>query len=412
MSWKRLHRTRPTKHRRAAVVATCAVLALAPMSPPATAAAQRPAAPPPAAPTPAGFASWDEVFAAQDRLNAAARRIVAARGSGYAGVVAAPTNRDLRVYWKGTVPLSVRRIADGLGVPTTFLPARFSEREMLAEARRLATDPRVLSVGPEVDGSGLTIAVSQAGLRELRAGALGTTMALHLQPGPAPQILSRQDDFSPRLGGSKYRIGSGSCTAGFSIMWNFWERMLTAGHCGNNTNVAYDGGGGLIGDVFNDNTGRDTMMLNARVEGETFGPSIYIGPWDGNEARNVAAAAEDFVGNYVYTGGARTGENCCPRVTHVNQTDAGFFPLTRAELDRAGCAAARGDSGGPVYHRTRGTPDLFGRGTISTGRPGTGTNCANAPPSDSSRIVYWAPLLRPPGDATIGSLQFYGATLL
>ncbi|TWP47972.1 hypothetical protein FKR81_30355 [Lentzea tibetensis] len=405
--------------RRAAIFAACAVLALVPMTPSATAATREPAAPPPTgsvAATPAGFASWADVFAVQDELNAAARHIVAARDSEYAGVVADPANGDLRVYWKGDVPRSVRRIADGLGVPVVFLPARFSEREMLAEARRLTTDPRVLSVGPEADGSGLTIAVTEAGARELRVGATGvlgtTTMALHLQSGPAPQPLSRQNDYSPRLGGSKYRIGRGECTTGFSITWNREARMLTAGHCGNNTNVAYDGGGDLIGDVFNDVPGRDTMMINTRVQGETFGPSIYIGPWDGNVARNVASAEADFVGNYVCTGGARTGEHCGVRVTHVNQTDEGFFPLIRGELDGAGCAAARGDSGGPVYQPRRGTLDMFGRGTISTGRPGTGTSCPNAPPSDSSRIVYWAPLLRPPGDATVGSLQFYGATLL
>src|SRR4051812_43734085 len=61
----------------------------------------------PAEAVPGGFASWRALFAEQDRLNAAAGEITAARGEGFAGVVVAPEARRLTVYWKGRVPGSV-----------------------------------------------------------------------------------------------------------------------------------------------------------------------------------------------------------------------------------------------------------------------------------------------------------------
>ncbi|MEK8106645.1 hypothetical protein NKG94_18135 [Micromonospora sp. M12] len=59
-------------------------------------------------PVPGGFASWAELLRVQQRMNTAAARIttVAQRSadSGFAGVVADPTTRQLQVYWKGEPP--------------------------------------------------------------------------------------------------------------------------------------------------------------------------------------------------------------------------------------------------------------------------------------------------------------------
>jgi len=359
-------------------------------------------------PVPQGFGTWAELFAVQDTLNAAARRIVAARGAGYAGIVAAPGNRDLRVYWKGSVPASVRRLAGQLGVPVRFLPARFTEREMLAEAERLAADPEVRSVGPRVDGSGLTINVTGAGQQAMRSGTgvlAAGRMPLHPQPQPAPELFySRQNDATPYWGGATYTVNGFQCSSGFAVLWNGVPRMLSAGHCGNNLNTVVDGGGDVVGDVLNDNDSRDTMMYDTRIEGETFEGGMYTGPASSQTGVDVVDAVEDWVGNVVCTSGARSGEHCGIVVTDVNQVVLGRFPMVMAEIS-AGCASAKGDSGGPVFTYGTGGAAL-GRGIISAGKSGTG-QCPNAPPSQSSRFLAYAPLLRPAGDAAVGALQFY-----
>lgn len=360
---------------------------------------------------PAGFASWAEVFAVQDRLNAAAEKIIATRGAGFAGVVAAPENGDVRVYWKGRVPASARQAASTAGAPVRFLSAAYSERELLAETERLAADPRVLSVGPEADGSGLTITVTEAGRQAIRSrtGAFAASaIPLFVRNESAPQPLSRQNDFSPYVGGARYTT-TGGCSTGFAIALSGVSHILSAGHCGSNGQLATDGGGGVadqMGTIFNDNNARDTLMINTRSFGH-----IYVGPFNGSATLDVSGAQSDIVGNLVCTSGARTGEHCGLRVTHVNTSDSGFSPLTRAIHPSGGCAAARGDSGGPVVVSS--ASGLLARGTISTGRPGEGNvTCPNAPVADSSNVVFYAPMFRPVGGPTVGSLQFYGAQIL
>jgi hypothetical protein len=410
--------TRTRSSIRILVLASAALLAASTASPGAAAPAQEPGERAPAvalgtgtAP-PAGFASWAEVFAVQDRLNAAAEKIIATRGSGFAGVVAAPENGDVRVYWKGRVPASVRQTAVTAGAPVRFLSAAYSERELLAETARLAADPRVLSVGPEADGSGLTITVTEAGRQAIRSrtGAFGASaIPLFVRTESAPEPLSRQNDFSPYVGGARYTT-TGGCSTGFAISLSGVSHILSAGHCGSNGQVAIDGGGNPVtdrmGTIFNDNNARDTLMINTRSFGH-----IYVGPFNGSATLDVSGAQSDFVGNLVCTSGARTGEHCGLRVTNVNTSDSGFSPLTRAIHPTGGCAAARGDSGGPVVVSS--PSGLLARGTISTGRPGEGNViCPNAPVADSSNVVFYAPMFRPVGGPTVGSLQFYGAGIL
>ena len=185
---------------RTVVAGVCMILAVAATAAPAAAEPLKPpAAPGPAQPAgavPGGFATWGELFAMQDKLNAAATRIVGARGAGYAGIVAAPATRRLTVYWKGAVPEAVRNLAGRLGVPVTFTAARFTERELLAEAKRLGGDAQVLAIGPKVDGSGLHITVSERSA--LRSGLLSTArVPLQVSTKGRPQLASRQNDSMP-----------------------------------------------------------------------------------------------------------------------------------------------------------------------------------------------------------------------
>ncbi|MEU4714441.1 S1 family peptidase [Micromonospora purpureochromogenes] len=364
----------------------------------------------PAEAVPGGFSSWRELFSLQERLNSAADEIMAARGDGFAGVVAAPEDRKLTVYWKGQVPGSVRDLAKRLAVPVKFKPARFHQREMVAEAQRLAADPRAVSVAATVDGSGLAVTVTGRAPVAGKQDVLRTArLPLSLSTASRPTLLNRQNDFAPSWGGARY-YASGGCSTGFGVYWNDARQILSAGHCGSNGQVAYDGGGptNTMGPIINDTNPRDTLMIRVAAGGR-----IYTGPYNAATSIGVGGAVSDYVGNYICTGGASSGEHCSIRVSVVNQfINAGYVigPVTQANHVTAGaCAAAPGDSGGPVYsYRSDGRVDA--RGTISAGV--TGTAVCPGVVANGSSTVWYAPLLRPVGDAQIGSLTYHGASLI
>jgi hypothetical protein len=371
-----------------------------------------PSSGPAAEAVPGGFATWADLFATQDKLNAAANRILQTDSTGYAGIVAAPESRQLRVYWKGSVPAAVTSLVGQLGVPVSFLPARFTQRELVAEAQRLAADARVATAAPEVDGSGVEITVTTT--RGTSADVLSTArVPLNVTTGQRPQnMFSRQNDIPLFWGGSRYNTPVGGCSNGFALSVpgapNVYE--ISAGHCGNNGQGATIPGqpsptGTIVGDV----NARDTLAINypAGVYG-----AIYNGPWNSSTAVGVGGAVADFVGNFICTGGASSGEHCGIQVQAVDQfINVGIIigPETRAALPAGQCAVAPGDSGGPAYsYRSDGRVNA--RGTISAGILGTAV-CPGVVANGSS-TVWYAPLLRPAGDPQIGSLQFYGVGIL
>lgn len=213
-------------------------------------------------------------------------------------------------------------------------------------------------------------------------------LPLSLSTASRPALLNRQNDFAPYWGGARY-YASGGCSTGFGVYWNDARQILSAGHCGSNGQVAYDGGGptNTMGPIINDNNPRDTLMIRVAAGGR-----IYTGPYNAATSIGVGGAASDYVGNYVCTGGASSGEHCSIRVSVVNQfVNIGYVigPMTQANHVTAGaCAAAPGDSGGPVYsYRSDGRVDA--RGTISAGV--TGTAVCPGVVANGSRTVWYAP---------------------
>jgi len=396
-----------------ALVATVA-LATPALATPAQAGGKSPSPStgPAAAAVPGGFATWAELFSMQDRLNAAANQILATDSTGYASIVAAPESRQLRVYWKGAVPAAVTGLAGRLDVPVSFQPAKFTQRELVAEAQRLATDKRVATAAPKADGSGLEVTVTTP--QRTGTDAMDTArVPLSVTNGQRPQnMYSRQNDVPLFWGGSRYNSPVGGCSNGFALSVpgsaNVYE--ISAGHCGDNGQGAtIPGQPSPTGTITADNNARDTLAINYPAG---VGGAIYNGPFNSSTGVGVGGAVADFVGNFVCTGGASSGEHCNIQVQAVDQfVNVGYIigPETRAALPAGQCAVAPGDSGGPAYsYRSDGRVDA--RGTISAGITGTAT-CPGIVPNGSS-TVWYAPLLRPAGDPQIGSLQYYGVGIL
>lgn len=388
--------------------------------------AKSPAAPKPAIPSsgllrgpvPGGFANWAQVYAMQNKLDAAATRILAAGGAGNASIEAAPQSRQLVVYWHGAVSASVRALAGRLGVPITFRPAAYTFSALVAQAQGLAADPRVIRAAPRADGSGLNVTVTAtAPAVARRAIQAATRIPATITTGQISQAMfSRQADTPPFWGGSRYFSPVGGCTNGFALSVagaaNVYE--ISAGHCGENGQAAsIPGQPAPTGTILAKVQCRDNLAINypAGVAGR-----IYTGPFDSSTSTAVAGATPDFVGNLIETGGSSSGEHFNIPVLAVDVFAtvngipcASVGPLTEAGLPGNQCVAAPGDSGGPTYSYLSYPVNVLARGTVTSGF--ANANCPGVSPIGSNTVFY-APLLRPAGDPQIGSLQNYGVGIL
>ncbi|HEX8631112.1 MAG TPA: hypothetical protein VF755_23385 [Catenuloplanes sp.] len=357
-------------------------------------------------PAPGGFSSWAELMQMQHQLNTAATRIQevakATARSGYANIVAAPENRELVVYWQGRVPAAVQRViaAQSNSVPIRVVPARYSEAQLSAEVQRLGRDSAYAEVSPMIDGSG--IRVKQAAGRSARAAAPRSSVSVFpdgVNTGGNGVLFTRQNDFAPYWGGARTQ----GCTTGFAIWWAGASRILTAGHCGNNGQNVFDGGGDLMGPIFNDNDVRDTQMINVAGLGR-----VWDGPWtETGFTKGVAGATFSNVGNWLCTSGSRSGVRCNIRVSANNASWFGRFPMVYADQQQFVSAAGQGDSGGPVFELP--WPDdgrVIAKGTITGGVNGTFVPCTGE--VWPGRVCSWRFVY---ADVT-QALAFYGATIV
>ncbi|MFF5210420.1 hypothetical protein [Streptosporangium sp. NPDC000396] len=307
-------------------------------------------------PVPGGFDSWKELLATQERLVSAADRITAAAqkqgASGYAGIIAAPENHELRVYWKGNTPQSIDGLIGELrgDVAISVLPAKHSARELEREVARITRKPGgvITSVAPQPDGSGLTVTGADA--RAARAAVSDVTVPVTVETGVRPALATRWDDSPPWWGGGAWRNTSGGgCSTGFAVSHGGVTKMLSAGHCGAVGNTATDPTGQVIGGISQDDNGRDVLLINAGSQGRVFNNAIGN---TANEFNNpVIGTSGSYVGLWVCTSGAYSGTNCSIQVQQTGVSiNVGYWitGTVRAEQSAHTNAVGQGDSGGSV----------------------------------------------------------------
>lgn len=401
---------RPAPRRRHAARLLAVVAAAAVVGAGAAGAAQaKPTPPAPrgdvhpgAASVPGGFASWSALLSMQRRLDAAADRIVAAKAEGYAGVVTAPENRELRVYWKGAVPANVQSLVATLGrdVPVKVIAAQYSEQEMLAEADQLVHNGNVTAVSPNADGSGLSVSVREATVASL--AAVPSKVAVTSTKVAAPTLASRGNDSPPYWGGARW----GGCSNGFGIRIAGATKMLSAGHCGANGDAAYDGGGDYMGTVAGDNNAYDRLYINT-----SSGSRIFTGGvGSGETTKGVNGAAHSYVGDWICDSGAYSGERCGIQVVAVNETvNVGYliYRLVKAEKVDHTAAVGNGDSGGPVYAEN-GSSGAIAKGTNTAIDGSVEQPCTGIPTDPGRRICSW----RFWYVDVVNSLDAYAATII
>ena len=136
----------------------------------------------------------------------------------------------------------------------------------------------------------------------------------------------------------------------------------------------------------------------------------------------MIGSTPDYVGNWICTGGARSGEHCSIRVVAVNTSVLGIAPLTRPRRSRPGRSRATASPRPATAADPRTTTAIkitwpfiqigaVARGTITAGV--LDTPCwTNTGWATGSWRVWYAPVLRPLFGPQIGSLTWYGATLM
>ncbi|MFD1114363.1 hypothetical protein [Sphaerisporangium aureirubrum] len=310
---------------------------------------------------PGGFASWKDLLLFQQKLVKAADRVTAISGqyaNGYAGIIAAPENRELRVYWKGKAPRAVNDLVSQLRreVAVSVLPAQYSARELEREASRLihANKDTLTSIAPLQDGSGLTAGTTVLGAA--RTAITGASVPVTLEYGAKPELATRWDDSPPWWGGGAWRNAStgGGCSTGFAVTYGGAQKILSAGHCGAVGNATTDPTGQAIGSITQDNNSRDVLLI-----GTSAGGRVFNNPTNANgnaivstEFSNpVIGTSSSAVGLWVCTSGAYSGTNCNIRVTAVNVSiNVGYIinGTVQAEQQAHTNAVGQGDSGGSV----------------------------------------------------------------
>ena len=380
--------------RRTAVAAAVLMLAGLGIAAPATAA--RPAGPFAGEPVPGGFGSWPELLATQDRLNAAGARVAALGLPGFAGLVADPVTRELRVYWKGAPPAGLP--AD---VPLRVLPAAYSKRELRAAAARVLDrdDARVTMVAPRPDGSGLRVG-TVGGAAVPAAGWAGVPVTLE---EAAPAAGTRVDDAAPWSGGARWTTARGfSCSTGFAVRQSGANRMLSAAHCAETSDAATDPTGEQIGSVGSDVETSDVLVIDGEAQAR-----IYVNTFDAlggvvtEFTSAVVGSRANVVGNLVCTSGSFSGSRCRISVTATdvcinlrNPIDGTVLVCGQVEADQLDglAAAGQGDSGGPVVSFDGSdTGRAFAQGTFSGGDDNRVVACRGYVTVDRtcwSRIYY------------------------
>ncbi|MFE4922288.1 S1 family peptidase [Streptomyces sp. NPDC056661] len=340
--------------------------------------------PGPRGPVPAGFATWNALFAEQDRLSAVSDRIskVAAGHDGFGGLIVAPENHEVLLYWKGALPTAVQNaITESQETaPVRTLSAAYSLTELNADVAEWIESGQVMSAGPEPDASGLWLDVPKGGPAPELHRPAGTTAPFRVEvtDSNAPKY-SRDNDVSPYYGGGRtinFGPGGERCSTGYAIEdADGLSGMFTAAHCGdaNNKDIIADGGGQPLGWDYMGKFAWEIPERDIAIITTDSDPFVFTGSPTSSSGRAVLGYITTWPGMYVCTSGATSGEHCGIKVTaaEVTQWVSGqkVMHLINAESPTGGCAVAAGDSGGPVYSYTSGGQAVNAHGTISTGSP-------------------------------------------
>jgi hypothetical protein len=345
-------------------------------------------------------------MANQQRLDATAEKILGAKDRKFAGIVVAAESNQLKIYWKGGHPskIAAKVIEEAQqSASIQVYDAKYSLAELQAEATKVASAGGVTAVSPNADGSGLSVSMKPG----LRSAPITPKVPITQIDNAEPQgAYSRGDDSAPYWGGARWSTVSGGCSTGFAIRIAGVSRMLSAGHCASNGQVASDGGGQVMGTVGGDSNAYDRLYINTSSAGRIYDGGVGVGEF----SKPVVGAAHSFVGNWLCTSGGYSGARCNEQVTAVNQTiNVGYliYQTVRAEQVNHTNAVGNGDSGGPVFALAANPNTVIAKGTVTAIDLSTQVACTGLP-ATATRHCAW----RFYYVDVVNSLNAYGAQIV
>ena len=282
----------------------------------------------------------------------------------------------LVVSWKGSVPKRASAVAAAqAAVPTRLESTKFSRIEYRAKSQRaldyikdhpesglhsvripISGDQIILGANLANAASASSTAVAARG-RAKASIAADTALPVAIEDAPAPAVTSRADDTPPYWGGANVKTPTGSCTSGFAVRTPSGSGLLTAGHCGYNGFVFYNGNWtGVVGTGQQKRTAHDWMLIGTY---DNYVDSvIYTG---GGSLNGRAQSTRSVVGwtsaspqQWLCHSGAVGGEECSfyvqPNFQYGYCSDGACFnDLVTARKVSWALSVYPGDSGGPVY---------------------------------------------------------------
>jgi hypothetical protein len=308
----------------------------------------------------------------------------------------APENHEVRLYWKGQVPAAVTAstATARADAPVRVLPAAFTEKELLAEADRwMKSGKGVTSAAPSPEGNGVRIGVATSaseGAPSLAGARSAVPVAVECSSTATPTY-NRQDDTPAYYSGGSIR----HCSLGFAITDDYSgaSGFLTAGHCGKPGGAIYDGGDDFLGTFRDDLVSRDLGTISASSSAR-----MFTGSYDSSTSRAVGSRQRSYVGNWVSSSGASTGEIGGVQVksTKVSANYPGIgiiYPLVRGDHWNDGCAAAPGNSGGPVFAYPGGGDQRVVAKGIASAQTGYYAGCPGLSPNTGGSGLLWVDIM-------------------
>lgn len=383
------------------------MLACAALTPPAAAQKVPLVDDGPRDPAPAGFKSWDELYAIQAPLNELADQLyVAANGpdarvepgtpdDGYAGIEIDLEFHEVRLYWRGALPARMQSaVAEARATGTVrVLAATHSLREMVADMAVWIASGKAVTAEPRVDGGGIVLGVAQSAASGPVSRVAGTTLPYAIEydtvlrasgiATPAAQTSvngcttwSRQCDVPPFYGGSMF-VKEGASPGpyhayttgypvaktqgnlrGFMACWTCLS-YFTRVRSGANQFMG-NGGHWYAGFPDYEAWGAHGVEFIEGIDGNVYpaapvsiGDRIYTGGPTSNTSRGVAKQTRSYVNSYVRTSGAVSGEHAVKvvsvNVAHIDTSGWTMSPVVKAKSATNACVAGLMDLGGPIF---------------------------------------------------------------
>lgn len=322
-----------------------------------------------------------------------------ANDAGFGGISIDVDSQSVHLKWKGEVPAPLRAMIARSSVKVETSSSRYSLQESRRYKTKISKMTGVSTVTKKAGSSQLDVRVKDSTPNpEKQRIRNATPMAVSLNEAPSAHPAdcdqTSWNDCPPFRGGDHISIPVGIAVSGCTTSWAVRESngdidMLTAGHCGFDSNgqwnasssITTGGDDGEIGPTtygdfatYQAGSGGGTGGMDAATitrSDHDFIPSFYDGAWNEYFTWEAAGGVQSPIeGQIVCTTGAYEGTDCNSKITDADCVWSYGQPFTSmhgfcTEQQDGTPTVGHGDSGGPVYRIAGGVSSTYALGTIT-----------------------------------------------